>query len=63
MENVEYFNSYLRSLKDDARCTRDGKSRQKLHSTKDDACHQQTGLKFKEETNKILHLERNFVKC
>jgi hypothetical protein len=25
--------------------------------------HQQTGLKFKEETSKVLHLERSFVWC
>jgi hypothetical protein len=25
--------------------------------------HQQTGLKFKEETSKLLHLEHSFVWC
>jgi hypothetical protein len=25
--------------------------------------HQQTGIKFKEETSKVLHLERSFVWC
>ena len=27
----------------------------------DDTFHQQTGLKFKEETKEILHFEHNFV--
>jgi hypothetical protein len=25
--------------------------------------HQQTGIKFKEETSKVLHLEHSFVWC
>jgi hypothetical protein len=29
----------------------------------EDSFHQQTGLKFKEETSKVLHLERSFVWC
>jgi hypothetical protein len=29
----------------------------------DDTFHQQTGLKFKEETEELLHLEHNFVWC
>ena len=30
---------------------------------KEDSFHQQTGLKFKEEASKLLHLERSFVWC
>ena len=26
-------------------------------------CHQQTGLKLKEESSKVVHLEQNFVSC
>jgi hypothetical protein len=33
-----------------------GLPRQKQHST-EDSFHQQTGLKFKEETNKVLHFQ------
>jgi hypothetical protein len=29
----------------------------------EDSFHQQTGLKFKEETSKVLHLEHSFVWC
>jgi hypothetical protein len=29
----------------------------------EDYFHQQTGLKFKEETSKVLHLEHSFVWC
>jgi len=36
---------------------------QKLHSTKEDSFYQQMGLKFEEETSKMLHLEHGFVWC
>jgi hypothetical protein len=29
----------------------------------EDSFHQQTGLEFKEETSKVLHLEHSFVWC
>jgi hypothetical protein len=29
----------------------------------EDSFHQQTGLKYKEETSKVLHLEHCFVWC
>ena len=29
----------------------------------EDSLHQQIGLKFKEETSKVLHLKRSFVGC
>jgi hypothetical protein len=29
----------------------------------EDSFHQQTGLKFKEETSKVLHLEHSFLWC
>jgi len=36
---------------------------QKLHSAKEESFYQQIGLKFEEETNKMLHLEHGFVWC
>ena len=36
---------------------------QKLRSTRRDSFYQQTGLKFEEETSKMLHLEHGFVWC
>jgi hypothetical protein len=32
-------------------------------STEEDSFHQQTSLKFEEETSKVLHLEHSFVWC
>jgi len=29
----------------------------------EDSFHQQNGLKFKEKTSKVLHLERRFIQC
>jgi len=34
---------------------------QKLHQKEEDSFYQQIGLKFEEETIKMLHLERGFV--
>ena len=36
---------------------------QKQHQQEEDSFHQQIGLKFKEETSKMLHLEHSFVWC
>ena len=37
---------------------------QKLHSTREeDSFYEQTGLKFEDETSKMLHLEHGFVWC
>jgi len=36
---------------------------QKLHSARRGHFYQQIGLKFEEETNKMLHLEHGFVWC
>jgi hypothetical protein len=50
-----------------ARCTGEIKSRiamAKAASTKKKTLfHQQIGLKFEEETSKVIHLEHNFVSC
>ena len=60
MGNVEYF-SYLGSMiTKDARCTRDTKSWISMANTafneKKTLLRQQIGLKFKEETSKVLHM-------
>jgi hypothetical protein len=60
LENVEYF-SYLGSMiTNDARCVREIKPELPDKSSiqqKEDPSHQQIGLKFKEETIKVPHLE------
>jgi len=66
LENVECF-KYLGSLlTNDGRCTREIKSRiamEKAAFSKKDSFYQKIGLKFEEETNKMLHLEHGFVWC
>jgi hypothetical protein len=65
-ENVEYFNYFGSMITNGARCTREIKSRiakTKAAFNKKKTFHQQTGLKFKEETSKVLHLEHSFVWC
>jgi hypothetical protein len=34
-----------------------------MKTLEEDSFHQQTGLKFKEETSKVLYLEHSFVWC
>jgi hypothetical protein len=66
LENVEYFNYLGSMVTNDARCTREIKSKiamAKAAFNKKKTLHQQTGLKFKEETSKMLHLEHSFVWC
>jgi hypothetical protein len=66
LENVEYFNYLGSMITNDARCTREIKSRiamAKAALNKKKTFHQKSGLKFKEETSKVLHLERSFVWC
>ena len=60
LENVEYFNCVSSVITNDARCTREIKARiamAKAAFSRQKTFHQQTGLKFKEETNEVLHLE------
>jgi hypothetical protein len=59
-ENVEYLN-YLSGMVNDARCEiESGLPWEKQHSTRRQGFfHQQIGLKFKEETSKVLHLEHS----
>ena len=67
LENVECF-KYLGSLlTNDGRCTCEIKCRychgKSCIQQEEDSFYQQIGLKFKEETNKMLHLEHGFVWC
>ena len=67
LENVKCF-KYLGSLlTNDGRCTREIKSRidhgKSCIQQEEDSFYQQIGLKFEEETNKMLHLEHGFVWC
>jgi hypothetical protein len=60
LHNVEYFNYLGSMISNAARCTCDiwtstAMLKQEL------SLHQQTGLKFKEGTNKVLHLQHNSV--
>ena len=64
-ECVEYCN-YFGSITNDAKCTYEIQSRiaiAKATFNKKKTLCQQTDLKFKEETNKVLHLEHRFVWC
>ena len=64
LENVECFKYLGNLLTNDGICTCvincNGKS---CIQREEDSFYQQTGLKFEEETNKMLHLEHGFVWC
>jgi len=67
LENVECF-KYLGSLlTNDGRCTCEIKSRiamaKAAFNKKKMSFYQHIGLKFKEETSKMLHLEHGFLWC
>ena len=62
LDNVEYFKD-VSSLTNDARRTRETISRIAMEKStfyNKKALHQQTGLKFNEETNKVPHLKHSF---
>jgi hypothetical protein len=61
LENVEYFNYLGNMITNDARCTREIKSRIVMAKAAFNKKNLFTGLKFKEETSKVLHLEHSFV--
>ena len=66
LENVECFKYLCSMLTIDGRCTREIKSRiamAKAAFTLLHSFYQQIGLKFEEETNKMLHLEHGFLWC
>ena len=61
LENVEYFNYLSSMITNDARCTHEIKYRIAVAKAAfNKTFHQQTGLKFKEKTSKVLHLECRF---
>jgi hypothetical protein len=66
LDNILYF-KYLGSIKtNEARCTRQIKSRiavEKSELNKNQTFHQQIGLILEEETSEVLNLEHNFVWC
>ena len=66
LENVEGFRYLGSMLINDGRGMCEIKSRiamAKAAFSKKKTFYQQTGLKFEEETNKMLHLEHGFVWC
>jgi len=67
LENVECFKYLGRMLTNDGRCMCEIKSRiamaKAAFNKKKTLFYQQTGLKFEEETSKMLHLEHDFVWC
>ena len=64
LENVECFKYLGSMLTNDGRCTREIKSRIAMaKAVFKDSLYQQIGLKFEEETSKLLHLEHGFVRC
>jgi len=66
LENVEYFKYLCSLLTNDMTCTCEIKSRivmAKASFNKTKTLYQQIGLKFEEETSRMLHLEHVFVWC
>jgi hypothetical protein len=62
LENVEYFVCWGSMIANDARRTREMKSRLAMAKetfNREKTFHQQTGLKYKEETGEVLHLEHS----
>jgi len=66
LEKCEILFNQLSGITNDARCTCETKPRTamaKAAFSKKKTFHQQIGLKLKEETSIMLHLENNFVWC
>jgi hypothetical protein len=65
-ESVEYFNSLGSAITSDVRCKHEITSRvsmAKVEFNKKTLFHQQIGLKFKEGTSEVLHMEHSCVLC
>ena len=66
-DNVQYLNYLGSMITNDESCTREIISRiakaTAAFSKKKNFFHQQNGIKFKEETSKVFHLENNFLWC
>jgi hypothetical protein len=67
LENIEYTNYLGSIIANNARCTCEIKSRIAMEETsiqqEEKSFHQKIGLKFNEETSKVLYLEHSFVWC
>ena len=66
LENVEYFNCLRSTITNDAKCTREIKSRIAMPKSafkSKKTFHQQIGLRFREETSDVLHLRRSILWC
>ena len=67
LENVECFKYLDSMITSVGKCTCETKSRitmaKAAFNKKKTLFYQQIGLKFEEETNKMLHLEHGFVRC
>jgi len=66
LENVEYFSYVDSMITNEARCTREIKSRIAMNKAEFNkkekySFHQKIGLKFKDETCKVLLVERSLV--
>jgi hypothetical protein len=62
--NLDYFIDLCSMITNNAVCTCEIKSiiaKAKAAFNKKKTFHKQSGLKFKEETSKVLHLEHSFV--
>jgi hypothetical protein len=64
LENVEYLDYMDSTITNDAPCAREIKSKiatgKVTLSEKKTFFHKKTGLKFQEETSKVIHLEHGF---
>jgi hypothetical protein len=67
VEDVEYLNYFGSVITNNARCTREIKSRiamaKAAFNKKKNLFTSKLEFKFKEETSKVLHLEHSFVWC
>jgi hypothetical protein len=66
VENVECLKYFGTMITNDARCTCEIKYRNAIAKgsfNRKKTFHQQIGLKFKEETSEVLHLEHSIVWC
>ena len=61
LENVEYFKYLVSRKANDAKYTRGIKSRIAMAKAVFKKKKKQTGLKFKEETSEVLHLEQSIL--
>jgi hypothetical protein len=63
LEKVKYFNYLYSMITNDANGTGEMKSRIAMARQYSTRINQQIGLKFKEETSKLLHFEHSFLWC